>query len=296
MPSCWKRLATGRLLLASLLVLGPGRASAESPEAPPAPRAASLVGVVVASQIVELVPRVEGRLDVLKVRLGDRVSSGQELALVELQPLEQELAARQANLQAAQADHSRSAILLTQAQQRLEREKRIREYSAAETLEQAQSQVALALVDVELAKARVAEAQARLDQAASNLANARLRAPFAGVVAEILLQPGNLVGRTTPILRLVSQELRLRFAVPPSLAGTLHTGTEVHVRVESLHITLTGSVDSISPELDPASRHLRAEARLNIPPVWKGRIPSGVLAEVELRPASRSAPSASKGP
>jgi RND family efflux transporter MFP subunit len=251
---------------------------------------------VVASQILDLAPRVEGRLDVLKVRLGERVSAGQELAVVELQPLEQELAARQANVQAAQADHSRSAILLTQAQQRLEREKRIREYSAAEALEQAQSQVALALADVELAKARVAEAQARLDQAASNLANARLRAPFAGVVAEILLQPGNLVGRTTPIVRLVSQELRLRFAVPPPLAGTLHTGTEVHVRLESLDVTLTGSVDSISPELDAASRHLRAEARLSIPPAWKGRIPSGVLAEVELRPASRSAPSARKEP
>jgi RND family efflux transporter MFP subunit len=254
------------------------------------------VGVVVASQFLDLVPRVEGRLEVLKVRLGERVSAGQELALVELQPLELELAARQANVQAAEAEHSRSTILLTQAQQRLEREQRIREYSAAEVLEQARNQVALALVEVELAKARVAEARARLDLAASNLANARLRAPFAGVVSEIFLQPGNLVGRTTPIVRLVSQELRLRFAVPPPLAGTLHTGTEVHARLESLDVTLTGSVDSISPELDPASRHLRAEARLSIPPAWRGRIPSGVLAQVELRPASRSGQSTRNEP
>lgn len=244
------------------------------------------MGVVVAAQMLDLAPRVEGRLEALKVRLGDRVSAGQEVAVLEFQPLELELAARQANLHAAEAEQSRSTILLTQARQRLEREQRIREHSPAEAVEQAESQVALALADVELAKARVAEARARLDQATRDLAHTRVRAPFAGVVSVLFLQPGNMVGRTTPILRLVSEELRLRFAVPTALASTFRTGLEVHVRLEALEVTLTGVVDSISPELDPASRHLRAEARLDIPPTWRGRIPSGMLAQVELRPAS----------
>jgi RND family efflux transporter MFP subunit len=286
MASSRKRLSAGRLLLTCLLVLGPGLASAGVPEAPSSLRPEALVGVVVAGQMLDLAPRVDGRLEALKVRLGERVSTGQEVAVLEFQPLELELAARQASLQAAEAEQSRSTILLTQARQRLEREKRIREHSPAEAVEQAENQVALALADVELAKARVAEARARLDQAASNLAHTRVRAPFAGVVSVLFLQPGNMVGRTTPILRLVSEVLRLRFAVPTTLASTFRTGTPVHVRVEALEVTLTGVVDSISPELDPASRHLRAEARLDIPPALRGRIPSGVLAQVELLPTS----------
>jgi RND family efflux transporter MFP subunit len=282
-----KPLRAGRWLIACLMMLGPGIAPALASEASSPALTASppgaLVGVVVASRTLDLAPKVEGRMETLKVRLGERVSAGQEVALLELEPFELELAARLANLKAAEADQAKNTLLLTQAQQRLEREKRIREYSAAEALETAETQVALAVADVDLAKARTAEAKAL---AASNLANARVRAPFSGVVSEVLLQPGVLVGRTTPLLRLVSDELRLRFAVPAAQSGNVRPGTEVRVRLEALDITVTGTVDSISPELDPASRHLRAEAKLNVPAAQRGRIPTGLLAQVELRPAS----------
>jgi RND family efflux transporter MFP subunit len=272
------------------MMLGPGitpaRASEASSPALTASPPGALVGVVVASRTLDLAPKVEGRMEVLKVRLGERVSAGQEVAVLELEPFELELAARLANLKAAEADQAKNNLLLTQAQQRLEREKRIREYSAAEALETAETAVALALADLDLAKARTAEAKARYDLAASNLANARVRAPFSGVVSEVLLQPGVLVGRTTPLLRLVSDELRLRFAVPAAQSGNVRPGTEVRVRLEALDVTVTGTVDSISPELDPASRHLRAEAKLNVPAAQRGRIPTGLLAQVELRPGS----------
>ncbi len=285
-----KPLRAGRWVLACLMMLGPGitpaRASEANSPALTASPPGALVGVVVASRTLDLAPKVEGRMEVLKVRLGERVSAGQEVAVLELEPFELELAARLANLKAAEADQAKNNLLLTQAQQRLEREKRIREYSAAEALETAETAVALALADLDLAKARTAEAKARYDLAASNLANARVRAPFSGVVSEVLLQPGVLVGRTTPLLRLVSDELRLRFAVPAAQSGNVRPGTEVRVRLEALDVTVTGTVDSISPELDPASRHLRAEAKLNVPAAQRGRIPTGLLAQVELRPGS----------
>ncbi|WP_224247947.1 efflux RND transporter periplasmic adaptor subunit [Hyalangium gracile] len=275
--------------LASLALVGLGASPVGGAEAPSGAQADGLVGVVVATRTLDLGPKVAGRLEDLKVRLGERVAAGQVVAQLETQTLQHEHAARQAGVKAAEADVNRNIILLTQAQQRLEREKRIKDYSAAEAVETAENQVALATADVELAKARASEAQARASEAAISLENARVRAPFAGLVSEIYLYPGTQVTQTTPVIRLVSEELRLRFAVPIAQAGLLRVGSTVSARVETLGIVLTGVVDSVSPEVDQASRLLKAEARLDIPASHRGKVPSGLLALVQLGAAPATA-------
>ena len=258
-----------------------------------APASESLVGVVVASQVLDLVSQVEGRLAEVKVRLGERVTAGQVLAVLELEPLRLELASRQANVRAAEAELQRASLLLAQARQRLEREQRIREHSAAEALESAKYEVALAESNRALAEARLSEARTRQEQASRDQENARLRAPFSGHVTEQYLVPGRMVSRAMPVVRLANEELRLRFAVPERLASLLRTGSRVEVKLSSLGLALSGTVDRISPEVDPASRHLKAEARLDVPMALHGRIPTGLLADVVLAP--ESAPEASRG-
>ena len=101
----------------------------------------------------------------------------------------------------------RASVVLAQAKQRLEREQRLRAFSAAEAEETARNEVALAEADVLLAQARLAEARARLALAERDVGAARLKAPFTGTVAEQYLMPGiRRVGRDTPVLRLVSEQ------------------------------------------------------------------------------------------
>lgn len=277
-----------------LLTWAPG-AGASTPAAPAptlpeqaleAPR--PLLGVVVASQTLDIVSEVEGRLTEVRGHLGRRVEAGELLAALEVEPLKLELDARKANVRAAEATARRSELLRVQAQQRLEREERIRAFSAAEAEEAARNEVALAEADVALAQARLAEAQARLAQAERDMAHARIRAPFTGTVTEQYLTPGMRVGRATPVVRLVSEELRLRFAVPERLAPSLRTGDTVRVRLTAVGAELTGTVDRLSPEVDPASRHQKAEALLRVPEQLKGRLSTGLLAEVFLQAEARA--------
>ncbi|WIG95363.1 efflux RND transporter periplasmic adaptor subunit [Myxococcus sp. SDU36] len=287
----FRRWAVGAALLCGPLA----HAAAPTSEAPASKRVSSedsLVGVVVARYTLDLTSQQDGRLQGLEARLGERVTSGQVVARLELEPLQLEAAARQAQQQAAQAEVSRTELLLLQAQQRLKREQRIRQFTAAEVMETAETEVALAKVNVELAQARRAEAQALLDAARRNVEQARIRAPFAGRVTELYLVPGVIVGRATPILRLVSEELKLRFAVPEHLSPSVRSGTSVRVHLPALGLTLKGQVDSLAPEVDPSSRHQKAEAKLLIDAEVRERLATGLLAEVELAPAavSKSAP------
>jgi len=244
-------------------------------------RTPSLVGVISATRSLDLLPQVEGRLEQLKVRLGDRVEAGQVVAVLDTRTRQFELSARQAQLKAAEAEHARFNILLQQAQQQLVREKRIRDYTAAEAVEKAEYAVGLAVADVELAKARHSAAQAEVAIATENLEQARIRAPFTGVVSEEYLQPGMMAGRATPIVRLVGEERLLRFAIPEALVGSVRRGDLVRIRVGGV-LPLQGAVERISPELDATSRHLKAEARLSVPDEARGLLPIGAVVPVEL--------------
>ncbi len=282
-------LAVGAALLgaAGALAATPVQAQRSSPSG-----TEPLVGVVVARHALDLTAQQDGRLQVLKVNLGDRVTSGQVLAQLELEPLQLEVAARQAQLQAAQAEVRRTELLQLQAQQRLKREQRIQAFTAAEAVETAETEVALAKVNVELAQARRAEAKAVLDAANRNLELAKLRAPFAGRVTELYQVPGVTVGRATPVLRLVSEELKLRFAVPEHVAPRLRLGAPVRVHLPALGLTLDGEVDSLAPEVDVSSRHQKAEAKLRLDGALRDRLATGLLADVELAPppVSRQTP------
>lgn len=272
----------------AILVLSAGRPpGAGAPDVRPregVARAAPLVGVVSASQVLDLIPLIEGRIASVKTRLGTRVEAGQVVAVLEAKPLQLELSIRQAVVKAAEAERSRALLRLKHAQRKFEREQRIRSFTSLEEVEAAENDLELAKVDVELTQAKLAEAKAQQAVATEYLEQTHIRAPFAGLVSEQYLQSGMLANRTTPLLRLVREEPRLRFAVPESLATRVRPGVEVLVRLESTASPVTGIVDRVSPELDPVSRHLRAEARLTIPEGLRGRIPIGLVVDVELRP------------
>jgi membrane fusion protein, multidrug efflux system len=289
----WKRgwWILPAVALAGLLPVLTASAQNVPAKAPEAPSPAPLVGVVVASHALDLTARVEGRMREFKVHLGERVTAGQVLAALEVEPFQLEVSARKANLHAAEAEMQRNEVLLQQARERLTREQRIRDFTAAEALETAGHDVALAAANLAIAQSRLTEAQVRLELAVRDLDGALVRAPFAGFITERYLSPGGLVGRSTPLVRLVSEELRLRFAVPEAFAPRVRKGLQVRVRLPVLGATLDAQVESLAPEVDPATRHQKAEARLIIPEALRDQVAVGLLADISL--PSHSAPAAS---
>jgi RND family efflux transporter MFP subunit len=287
---CGRGSARAGVLSALLWVAG-GSALAQAPESAPSEQVLSaqrpLLGVVVASQVLDLVSELEGRLSEVNAHLGQRVEAGEVVAALDPEPLRLELGARQSNVRASEALSQRATIVLAQARQRLEREQRIRDFSAAEAEETARGEVALAEADLQLAQAQLASTKARMAQAERDVRLARLKAPFTGTVTEQYLTPGMRVSAATPVLRLVSEQLRLRFAVPERLAPGVRPGDTVRVRLATVGVELTATVDRLSPEVELASRHQKAEALLQVPAALRGQLASGLVAEVYLQPNTR---------
>ena len=103
---------------------------------------------------------------------------------------------------------------------------------------------------------RAAEAQARL--AEIGLEDATVTAPFDGVVAKRLAQPGEKVSTDTPLLKLVDlRTLELEAAAPASEVPLISTGQHVRFTVDGFGTrAFTGRVERINPVAEEGSRSI----------------------------------------
>lgn len=198
-----------------------------------------------------------------------------EQANYDLYTAKQELVAAEASLEdvvaGASADELRAAHANVEA--------------AAAQRDAAQAQLDQVLAgateeEIAEAEAQVEQAQVALDLAEQALRNATLRAPFAGLVAEINMTPGEVPPtREQPLVLLDNSAFHMTVAVDELDVSQLKEGQPVEITVEALpEAKVTGAVESISPvaaldtgvvaydvfiALDPTEAPLRADMTAN---------------------------------
>ena len=111
-------------------------------------------------------------------------------------------------------------------------------------------------------KALLQDRRAAYDLAAKKVADAVVRAPIAGVVADRPVQVGQFISERTPVATIVQvNPLRLRTGVQERYAGTIKPGQRVTFRVESFpDAAFEGQVAFVSPSLDQTMRTFTVEA------------------------------------
>jgi HlyD family secretion protein len=102
----------------------------------------------------------------------------------------------------------------------------------------AQAELALALAkqpftqtDFDLARARVKLAQAAVDMANVQMDETTIRAPFDGVLAELYITQGNMVGPQAPVALFVSKQVEVVFNVEESRIGNVSEGQNAALQV-----------------------------------------------------------------
>ncbi|MDQ7209755.1 efflux RND transporter periplasmic adaptor subunit [Serratia fonticola] len=148
--------------------------------------------------------QVNGQLQKLYVKQGDRVTRGQLLA--EIDPTLQQNALRksEAALQSAQAQKQVTQAMLKQYQQELTRQRRMdREGSGIKSeLQKAQAQLQTQVAQLKVNDAQIIQAQMELETARANLGFTRIVAPIDGEVLGIVTKEGQTIvsSQTVPTI------------------------------------------------------------------------------------------------
>lgn len=257
----------------------PGRAVHASPE--PLLDSGAFVGVVFARQQVDLASSAQARVETIPVQLGTRVARGEVIATLDAAAIRRELSAASAAVRAAGADLTAARVELAAASEKVKRLAKFPEGVPGEEILGARTRERLSSAQVAGARARVGGAMARVEQLRLLVENAAIVAPFDGVIAARYVDPGALVGPGKPIARLISgDDLWVRFAIAEERAGTVHVRSCIRVALRSPDLVLPGAVEMVAPQVDASLRMLIAEARLAVPPEWRGKLQAGLAAEV----------------
>lgn len=225
--------------------------------------AVELPGVLLPTHRLTLTAPVPGVLEWVGVELGERVTRGQPLARVSAPALQAALDAEQAGLEAARVGVSKAEAARLVAEEELEVVEGLGPYVPEVELRYARQGLQRAAFEAELARSRLHEQQAIVAQLSAPLSAAALTAPFDGVVAMRLREPGERVSEGDPILVVGTDRQRVRFAFSPTEV-TLSPGDALRVEALDGETSLPATVRSVSPWLDSAAGLVLAEADIDV--------------------------------
>jgi RND family efflux transporter MFP subunit len=190
--------------------------------------------------------RVAGRLAEVLVREGDKVAAGQVLARFETTELQARANERQSAVDAARAD------LKWAARDRNDKES----LSSRNIVSQSSADQARSTHDNKTSMVAVAEAQ--LDIARKNLADAEVRAPFAGVIGERIANQGESLPIDGKILALLdTSHVEIAAQMPAADVVRMQVGQAATVTLEGFgDRPFNGRVMRISPTTQPGSRSI----------------------------------------
>jgi membrane fusion protein, multidrug efflux system len=211
------------------------------------------VGTLLADESVIIRSEIDGRVVSLPFQEGQAVKKGAPLVTLDNSELEAGLAAAKADQRTETSRYDRARGLFEKA------------FISQEALDVARN-------NMERAKARVQQEQARL-------AKTVILAPFDGTVGLRLISPGAYVKAGEDIVRLEKiSAIKLDFRVPETHASRLKKGQDVAVAVDAYPADrFTGRIYALEPVVDERSRTVLARAQV---PNEEGKLKPGMFARV----------------
>lgn len=242
-----------------------------------------LTGSLKPKEQVDVVPKVTGRAQNIRVHVGDRVRAGDLIAELERDELEQQVRRAEAAIQVARASLAQREAELANAEAQLKRAEVLRagglispqDYDAQKTAAE------VVRAQLELTRAQLRQAEAELRELRIRLEQTYIYAPISGQVATRYVDVGALVGPSTPIVRIVNLSTLVTAAnVPEREVGKLRVGNVARVQVDAFgDRVFTGRIVRISPVLDEATRSARIEIEIPNP---ENLLKAEMFARVEL--------------
>lgn len=124
-------------------------------------------------------------------------------------------------------------------------------------------------------------AQNAVDQLKSQLGKTNVRAPFSGVIDEVITDQGQVVSPgQNPLFRLVNlQDMYVEASVPETYLNMIKTGTDVIVELPAINQQFEGKVKQVGSFINPDNRTFQVEVTI---PESGGLVKPNLIATVRL--------------
>jgi RND family efflux transporter MFP subunit len=249
----------------------------------------TVVGNLIGAQTVDVVPRTGGRLVAVNVKLGDRVRRGQVIARIEDREIVEQVRQAEASHRVGEATIRQREADLNLAQTNVERSRNLfgRQLLPKQTLDDAEARYLSAEAALDLARAQLAQSDARLQELRINLANTNVVSPVDGFVARRNLDVGAFASQNQPVVSVVDiSSLRLVANVVEKDLRAVTVGDRATVNVDAYPgETFSGQIARVAPVLDPSTRTATMEVEIQN---RDGRLKPGMYARVDLTVEDKS--------
>lgn len=233
-------------------------------------------------------PKVAGRLERLTVGLGDAVTPGQLLAVLEDAEYQRQVEQMRAEVAVAQANLEESRQLVAMAQRELERTIQLHATKIA-----SEAELDTARTEFSRQKARLQVAEAQVEQKIAGLQTAELRMAYTRIhvpemlpkgllmVAERFVDAGSLLSVNSPILRIVDlAALVAVIHVTEKEYARIHSGQPARITSDGfLNQVFAGRITARAPMLHTATRKARVEIELDN---MDGHLKPGMFSRVAI--------------
>jgi RND family efflux transporter MFP subunit len=242
-----------------------------------------LSGLVKAKNQVEIYPEVSAVIVSVPVKNGDFVKRGQPLVRLRDTEFRERLKQARASYQIAEAQLKQAEAQLRETRSDLDRLKTLSDQGLASTadLENIQTRALSAEADVALARARVAQAQATLDERQEVLSQTTIRAPISGQVGNRRAEVGMLVSSNSKLFTLGQLDsVRVEIILTDHMLSYIKKGQRTEIGSGyGLSEFLTAPLSRISPFLHPITHSTVAEIDMANP---DGKLMSGMFVSVDV--------------
>ncbi|WP_414445205.1 efflux RND transporter periplasmic adaptor subunit [Burkholderia sp. 22PA0106] len=220
-------------------------------------------GTIHPSQQVSIGAQVNGQIQSIPVKLGDRVRRGQLLATIDPQLEQNALRSAQASLDSARAQRDSKRALLTQYLHELDRQAFMLQHDASSraNYEVAQGNVDTTRADLASLNAQILVSSVAVDNARTQLSYTHITAPMDGEIIAMVAQPGQTVvaAQIVPVLMILANLDTVTVRAKISEADVVRVKPGMPV-----HFTILGDpdrqYDSRLRAVEPAPESIVAQA------------------------------------
>lgn len=230
-----------------------------------------ILGRLVARQAGTVGSRIAGTVSEIMAQVGERVSAGQPIAIIDPEPLalQKQLAASQNREAVARVGTARAQLAL--ATQNVKRFSALQSSAAISkaTIDDAIQQQQIAFARVKEAEASLGSSAAAVAVADLNLRYANIEAPFDGTVIAKLTEVGSYLQPGQAVVQLISEQLlELEADIPANRLSGLSPGRAIAISLEHDNAQdnsnrYQATLRAIVPQEDPNTRTRRGRFNLD---------------------------------